>query len=107
MTAQPIFCGNTDDHPPRPAVVRISWPGGRFAPSTACASCLRIILDGIRGAEPDHDHPVLVSPLKPPEVTGYSVRERIARALGAMGGCDSADTAGVVVKALGMEDINA
>jgi hypothetical protein len=77
-----ILCGNADGHVPRPAVVRISWPGGRFAPSTACASCLQAVLQGIRESEPDEDYPVLVSPLTPPKVAGYSVRDAVLKALG-------------------------
>jgi hypothetical protein len=99
-----ILCDNTDGHHPRPAVVRVSWPGGRFQPATACASCLQVLLYGIRHGEADADYPVLVSPLKPPTLTGYSVRDRLIRALAAVEGCDAEATADVVVKALGMEN---
>ena len=102
-----ILCGNADGHQPRPAVARVSWPGGRFSPSTACASCLQILLRGVRDGEPDEDYPILVSPLKPPAVTGYSIRAAVTGALTAMEGASMQDTAEVVLKALGMESTDA
>jgi hypothetical protein len=101
-----VLCGNTDTHQPRPAVVRISWPGGRFHSALACASCAATVLWGIRHSLPDEDYPVLVSGLKPPKVTGYSVRDAIVRALSAMEGCDPEATADVVLKALGLEAVD-
>ena len=97
-----ILCDNTDGHQPRPAVVRVSWPGGRFQPAAACASCLQVLLHGIEDGEVDADYPVLVSPLKPPALTGYSARDRLIRALPAMEGCDAEAVADVALKALGM-----
>lgn len=103
-TKDRVLCGNTDGHHPRPAVVRVSWPGGRFQAATACPSCLQVLLSGIRDGEADGDYPVLVSPLKSPKLGGYSVRDRIVQALSAMDGCDAEATADVVLKALGLED---
>jgi hypothetical protein len=96
-----VNCGN-ENHDPRKAVVRLSWPGGRFKPTTACASCLRNALYGVRDGEPDNDYPVLVSPLRPPTFPGYSIRENVIRALSLVEGCDASDAADVVLKALGM-----
>jgi hypothetical protein len=102
-TKDRVLCGNTDGHQPRPAVVRVCWPGARFSPSTACASCLQILLQGFRDGGDDADYPILVSPLKPPKVTGYSIRDAVVRALSAMEGCDADATADVVLKAMGLE----
>jgi hypothetical protein len=103
-TKDRILCDNADGHQPRPAVVRVSWPGGRFQPAAACAPCLQVLLHGIEDGEADADYPVLVSPLKPPALTGYSVRDRLIRALSPLDGCDAEATADVVLKALGMEE---
>jgi len=37
-------CTNEDGHAPRPAVVRTTWPSGRFNPGYACRSCLRMLI---------------------------------------------------------------
>ncbi|WP_405149503.1 hypothetical protein OG589_14755 [Sphaerisporangium sp. NBC_01403] len=57
---QKVMCGNEDHARPVPAVARMSWPDGRFRPTTACAIDLRVhtrssIEDG---------HPVLVEPVE-------------------------------------------
>ena len=64
-----VMCGNEDHSPPRAAIAAMSWPDGRFKPTTACAPCLRLhvlmSVDGTHGEK----HPVLVSPLPEPVTT--------------------------------------
>lgn len=54
-----IICGNEDHPRPTRAVARLSWPDGRFKPTTGCVGCMnwsvRMSLD--------EGHPILVEPL--------------------------------------------
>ncbi len=58
-----IRCDN-EEHPPREAVARLSWPDGRFIPVTACRSC---VAWSVRNAlfDGSERRPILVSPLTP------------------------------------------
>lgn len=41
VTIKPVTCANEDHSRPVPAVARLVWPGGRYRPTTACATDLR------------------------------------------------------------------
>ena len=63
-TPKPPLCSN-EDHNPRPAVVRLSWPDGRFKPDTACRRCLHMLLvDYVTGDTDGEPHAVLVEPIE-------------------------------------------
>ena len=53
-----VLCGNEghlEDGPYMPpAVVRVSFPDGRFKPTTACRQCLRDMLGDYLDADPDN-----------------------------------------------------
>jgi len=65
-----VRCGNTETHHPDapPAVAYLSWPDGRFKPTTACRVCLTEIVHNLVEAFPgdDEDRPLLIEP-----VTGH------------------------------------
>lgn len=54
----PVMCGNEDHPRPTAARARLSWPDGRYVPTTACAGDLDWT---IRGSLKE-GHPVLVEP---------------------------------------------
>jgi hypothetical protein len=58
MTTDRVLCRNEDHGRPTTAVAHLSWPDGRFGPTTACASDLRWqVWDSL-----NEGHPVLVEP---------------------------------------------
>ena len=40
-----VMCGNEEHPEPIPAIVRTTWPGGRFNTGTACRDCLEMLLE--------------------------------------------------------------
>jgi hypothetical protein len=38
-----VLCGN-DEHKPRIAAYRVTWPSKRFNPTTACRSCAAVLV---------------------------------------------------------------
>lgn len=58
-TPAPVNCGNEDHTRPVKAVARMSWPDGRFQPTTACATDLRWHTRYSLG----EGHPVLIEPV--------------------------------------------
>jgi hypothetical protein len=51
-------------HRTRAAVVRTSWPDGRFKPELACRSCLRNLIEWyVLGDEDGQPHALLIEPL--------------------------------------------
>jgi hypothetical protein len=65
-----VLCGNEghldemDELPP--AVVKLTWPDGRFKPTTACNDCLdTLIIDYVLYDENDGQrHPLLIEPVE-------------------------------------------
>ena len=64
---QVTYCGNPDhedgDGARVPAVARVSWPDGRFRPTTACKECLIGTTEDLLSGEPDYWRPMLIEPI--------------------------------------------
>ncbi|MEV8638958.1 hypothetical protein AB0395_45620 [Streptosporangium sp. NPDC051023] len=69
MTETPeiVYCRNEDHTESVPAVARLSWPDGRFNPTTACAEDLEMIVSNSL----DDGHVVLVEPVAEHESHAY------------------------------------
>jgi hypothetical protein len=64
---QRVVCANEDHGRPTTAVARLSWPDGRYSPTTACVSHLQwAVRDSL-----DVSHVVLVEPVHEHERTAY------------------------------------
>ena len=65
-TTERVMCRNEDHTRPTPAVARLSWPDGRYRPTTACVGDMewqiRMSLD--------EGHPVLIEPISAPVSAG-------------------------------------
>ncbi|WP_031166005.1 hypothetical protein [Streptosporangium roseum] len=59
--SEPTYCSNPDHARPTPAIVHMSWPDGRYRPTTACIGDMQ---DHVR-ASVDEGHPVLLQPVTP------------------------------------------
>lgn len=59
--SEPTYCSNPDHTRQTPAIVHMSWPDGRYRPTTACIGDMQ---DHVRGSV-DEGHPVLLRPVTP------------------------------------------
>jgi hypothetical protein len=56
-----LFCTNEDNHARAVrAVVKLSWPDGRYKPETACAGCMRWSIANAR----EGVYPILIEPVQ-------------------------------------------
>jgi hypothetical protein len=70
------FCSNEDHIRPVPAVAKLSWPDGRFRPTTACRSDLRrILLTSLL----DEKQTVLVEPIEHDHGNLTEAMKKVAR----------------------------
>ncbi|MFF0864199.1 hypothetical protein ACFYUV_20740 [Nonomuraea sp. NPDC003560] len=56
-----VPCGNEDHDEPTPAVARLSWPDGRYRPTTVC----REDLEDMLGEAVEEPLALLIEPIKP------------------------------------------
>jgi hypothetical protein len=63
---QVVLCGNEDHAGPVEGYARVTWPDGRFKPTTACHRCLRNLVNAyVFGGMPGEQHSVHIDLIGP------------------------------------------